>query len=264
MVKGVPRLLAGGQRFEGLGPDAMTTSEFVDLILEQADELFPGYSAVRFERPHVYEQDEAIPSVALISHDLTQWWVGVAHVSDQLEDAVLPVVSILRRTTYGILDAEMIVARSNLDSDAVIRLTREEQPGVLVIVSTLHLDWVVPLQGDEAIVTFLEVFESMNGARMLRVNGEQPSASGSVLSTCHIDPASPRLVVVADPATLGDQDEFLIDYAGGADRWIRTTVPGTGTCLYSASSNRLPPGTPLELRQFQNGRLAFLLTEGTV
>jgi hypothetical protein len=258
----VPRLLVGDQRFEGMGPHAMTRADFVDIVVECSAELFPGYTVVLFDRPHVYEQEEAVPALVLLRDDLGAWFVVVVEVGDDLDNAVLPAVSILRRTRYGILDAELIIERSELDEDAVIRLTREEQPEVLVIASTVRPDWRVPLQAEDAIVTFLEVFEAADGARIIRVNGEQPVAVGSVLCTCHINSASPRLVVVPDPSPLGEDVEFLIDYDGGVARWHRMDT-GSGTVLYSANTNRLPHDTEIELIQIGNGRLQFrLATEG--
>jgi hypothetical protein len=252
----MPRLVLDGRRYDGLGLDALPRAEFVDLVLARSDLIFPGYIAIPFGTPHIYEQEEAVPDFALVRPDYSEWWVAVAHVGDAFTDEVLPAVEILTRTSYGILDAEVLLAAGSLNEEALVRLTREEQPRVIVIVSTIRFDWVDSLRGEAAILTIAEVFETDDGSRILRVNGEQPAPFGDVLSTCHIDPASPRLVQIADGASLGSTEELLIDYEGGSARWFRVDT-GEMTCLYTSADSRLPHGRPFELIRGTDGRHLF-------
>ena len=226
------------------------------MVVERADELFPDYYVVAFDLPHVHEQEEATPALALIRQDFGSWWVVLIDTSDDLEESLLPAVSILRRTSYGVLDAEAIVARCDLDAAQVTQLTREEQPGVLAIVSTLHPDWSGRLREEDALITFFEVFEARDGHRVVRVNGEQPPAVGALVCSCRTDAAAPRLLALDDPAALGDDDEFLIDFEGGATRWHRMSM-GSNTYLYPLGTHRLPHDTGLELVRVENGRLFF-------
>ena len=98
------RLLASGTRFDALAPPAILRPEYLELLVAHKEDLFPGFHLLAFDRPHVYEQEEAVPDFALIDELYKSWWVAVVQMAyKSVEDDILPSVSILHRTTYGIL-----------------------------------------------------------------------------------------------------------------------------------------------------------------
>jgi hypothetical protein len=257
----VARVLIDGRRYEGLGIDALARDERVEVVLENSAQIFPGYVAAPFHRPHIYEQDEGVPDFALIREDYGEWWVGIVYCGDAPDDELLPAVSILRRTTYGFLDADSLCAAADLDRYETVRLTRDEQPRVVVVTGGLRFEWAPAIEAEQSILTIVEVFEAEDGSRLVRINGEQPAGVGSVVATCRIDPVSPRLVQVSDGSALGDADEMLIVYLGGAARWSKLNTDG-GTCLYTSGRNQLPHGETLDLVRTADGRLMFRANAG--
>ncbi len=255
------RLLASGTRFDALAPTAILKPDYLQLLVAHEKDLFPGFQLVAFDRPHIYEQDEAVPDFVLIDEQYKSWWIAVVQMAyKSMEEDILPDISILHRTTYGILDAEHLLAtKADLDAKALTWLTIQEQPNVVVITNAPRPGWREPIEREGAILCIVEVFQSADGQRVLRINGDQPTFASRVVTTCQVDPTHPRMVTVDSPEVLVaevEEDPFPIEYNGATSGWVRITMSDT-VLLSAETATPLPKTGHFALIRIGDGRLLF-------
>ncbi len=130
---------------------------------------------------------------------------------------------------------------------------------MVVITNAPRADWRDPIEREDAILCIVEVFQSANGQRILRINGDQPTFASRVVTTCRVDPTHPRIVIVDSPEVLVaeiEEEPFPIEYNGATSRWIRITMSHT-VFLSSETATPLPETGRFELIRLGDGRLLF-------
>ena len=219
----MPRLFQEGKSYDAVSSTTFRENEYQQLLLQHAPSLFPDLIFVPFHKVVYADGVGKAADFAAIDPQFRRWWVIEAElVHHSLENHVLPQVLTLANAHYGAPEAQWIAQHNpDLDEEALRHLMLGEQPGVMVVVNRVQLDWIAPLK-PWAEVMVVEVFRSDNDRLILRQNGAEPDVPRDVLSLCRIDPAMPRLLIVESPApllALGDDRVLRLDYEGELTEW---------------------------------------------
>lgn len=260
------RLLVASEWYEGLASDTLLEGEYEQIILTHAEELFPDFLAVRFNKIVEFEDSLKRPDFALISRNYGSWWiveVELAHHS--LLRHVIPQVEVFSRARYSADDASYIKRQAGqLDIKRLRDMMKGEQPRVLVVVNQPRPEWRPHLQTYNAALAIAEVFRSSHLRHIIRLDGDSPRAviDDDVLTTCHFDRQLPRLLIVNSPARISaiPSTPFAIEFDGAMTEWVKM---GTGDRVWlgpTRGRNPLPPGHTFELIEIAGKRLMFRLT----
>ena len=230
------RLLLNQEWYEAVSSEGQFEADYESLIRNHASSLFPEYQTVAFKTPVESEEGRRIPDLALIDRHYRYWWVvevEMAHHS--LYGHVIPQVEVFARGKYGREHVSYIFSRSNtLNHQSLADMIKGAQPRVLVVVNQSVPTWMDPIHRLDSLVTIVEVFRSGRNQHILRINGDYPSNSDtSVLSSCRLDSAIPRLLKVDSPAALGIESnaKIPIRFDGGLTSWSRLdTADGVWLC----------------------------------
>ena len=252
------RILVEDTWYEQMDPSALYESEFESLILDQATLLYPEFYAVPF-KPVVFSEDDAAkPDLALIDKEYRNWWVVEVEMAyHSLASHVLPQIRTLSQATYGEQEAQLLSQQdARLHLEKLCDMMKGKQPQVLVILNASKQDWVAPLMRYDAILAFCEVFRSIAGNRILKIDGAYPQQPASVLSSCYVDPLMRQFLVVESPASLGvvPRQRVRIFYEGGITEWERIDSQDT-VWLNSLAVNPLSPKQKYELLRRSDGAL---------
>ena len=190
--------------YDELSPTGVYETVYEGMVKAHAPNLWPRFHGVHF-KSNVYAGAEgATPDFALVEHNYTEWWiveVELAHHS--FESVVLPQVRKLAEAKYGDEEAEKLhKACGKLDLAKVKLMLKEHQPRVLVVVNKPKLEWIKPLANFDAVLAVFEVFQSDDGKRLFRVNGEHPIGPAEIISICRPDDLMRRWLRVETPAGL--------------------------------------------------------------
>lgn len=220
------RILIDKEWYEAVSSTSLYEDEFENIIMARAHLLYPSYFAVPFKKAVQSDFDVAKPDMALIDVRYRCWWVveiEMAHHS--LNQHVLPQARTLAAAKYGEEEASFLSTHEEgLAVDRLLDMMKGTQPRVLVVVNSTVSEWIQPLGRVNAIVQVVEVFRSTMNRHVLRVNGDRPTGiREDVVSTCHLDPIIPRLLVVDSPAGLGVShgQTAEIEFEGGLTQWER-------------------------------------------
>ena len=187
-------------------PKVNTEIDFENLIVAQAENLFPDYQTVPFKATVESEDGRRKPDLALIDRSYRYWWVvevEMAHHS--LRHHVIPQVEVFSRGKYGQGHCDYLYDKCNtLDYPALTDMIKGAQPRVLVVVNESVPSWREPIHRLDGLVTVVELFRSSRNQHILRINGDYPAGTDvSILSTCRLDDMIPRLLRIDSPAALG-------------------------------------------------------------
>jgi len=256
----MPRLLVGAEWYEAVASVDFYEVHYENLVMQHAGRLYTDYFAATFKPAVSSEYGTRKPDLALIDRQYRAWWVvevELAHHS--LHHHVLPQIQVLATANYGVPEAEYLARQnSSLALDSLIEMMRGAPPRVLVIVNQAVPDWVEPLAMFRASIGIVEVFRSARNEPILRINGEQPVALGSLVSLCRFDPLVPRLLRVDSPVGLGEgiDGRFLIEFQGSVSEWRRVNAADR-VWLNPRGGNPLPTGREFELLRTGSDRLVF-------
>ncbi len=218
------RILFSGKWFEEVSPAAFYETDFEQLVLDHADELYEGFLTARFKTTVESDEGGAKPDMALVSRSYEEWWVveiELAHHS--LSGHVLPQVRRLSKARYGLAEADYLCAQNKaLDVVRTQEMMKGKQPRVLVIVNAPCPDWVGPLNRWEACVAVVQLYQSGKNERILRINGEHPARRAEGVAQCYFEGLYP-LLVVDTPAILPHTPDgrFRIYHGGKLTLWKR-------------------------------------------
>lgn len=257
------RLLAEGDRYDGLGSTALLENEFERLVVANAEGLFPGFIVVPFNMLVSYDGVFKRADLAIIDEDYRSWWVGEVELGHHsLRDHVRPQIEVLARAQYGREAADWISTRNpTLDSGALTAMMLGSQPRVAVIVNVPRPEWVDAFRPYGAVLMIVEVFRSAMNRVILRQNGDTIEGLGNVISECRLDPVIPRLLTVSSPAQLLTSgitaDPVEIEFGGALTEWTLIQA-GDRVWLSPVRGTPFPQGAgAFTLVRTADGRLAF-------
>lgn len=254
------RLLINGEWFDSISPESIYESDFEDLLLMNAQYLYPTFFAARFKGTVESEHGRAKADLALVDRSYRSWWVVEVELgSHPLRSHVEQQVAILATAKYGEPEAAQLARHApELNAAALAEMMRGRQPRVLVIVNQAKPDWIPALARYNAIVGVAELFRSRRDhLNVLRINGEHPAAVGDVVSVCRVDGVMPNSLRVDSPASLGfsADEKAEIWFEGNVTEWVRLDS-GTAAWLVPARRNPLPFGLrSFTLQRGDDGRL---------
>jgi hypothetical protein len=230
-------------------------------VKAHAPNLWPRFHGVHF-KSNVYAGVEgATPDFALVEHNYSEWWiveVELAHHS--FESVVLPQVRKLAEATYGDEEAEKLHrACAKLDLAKVKSMLKEHQPRVLVVVNKPKLEWIKPLANFDAVLAVFEVFQSDDGKRLFRVNGEHPIGPAEIISICRPDDLMRRWLRVETPAGLRvpHGHKLFIVFKDHITEWDRVADSGKVWLYPPNGPNPLSEKFDYELVRRGDGQLMF-------
>ncbi|HBB89949.1 MAG TPA: hypothetical protein DC047_20285 [Blastocatellia bacterium] len=201
------KILIDGEWYEELSPAALYERDIEQIILQQANFIYPQYYLVPFKVLVHSEEGSAKADLALIHKGYREWWIveverGVHDLSGHVE----PQVRKLSRATYGESEALALCKECDqLDSTQVFDMMKGKAPRVLVLVNTPKPTWIKPLEMHDCIVATFEIFRSQRNKHIFRVNGKHPSEPREIISICVVESLIPRFLRVESPAGLGVQ-----------------------------------------------------------
>jgi hypothetical protein len=254
------RILVDNTWYEQMDPSALYESEFENLVLEQAPLLYPEFYAIPF-KPVVFSEDDAAkPDFVLIDKEYRNWWVvEVEMIYHSLTSHVLPQIKTLSQATYGEQEAILLSRQdARLHLEKLRDMMKGKQPQVLVVLNASKSEWIAPLMRYDAILSFCEVFRSITGRWLLRVDGAYPQQQASVLSSCYVDPIMRQFLVVESPASLDvrPHQRVRIFYEGGITEWERIDSQDT-IWLNSLAINPLSPKQKYDLLRRSDGEFVI-------
>jgi hypothetical protein len=258
--KGMAKLLVSGRWYEEVGPTSLYEADLERIIVDQAPVLYPQFHAVSFKCTVYSEEDAAQADLALIERAYKEWWVvEVEKPNHSLDGHVLPQVRTLSRAVYGPTEAAVICSQCKcLEHTRVADMMKGKQPRVLVIVNARVPHWIEPLKKYDAMVATIEIFRSDRNEHIFRINGEAPCPRQEVISTCYLDRAIPRFVLVEAPSALGvePKGKVMIRVDDCATQWIRVDAQDR-VWLTSVGPNPLSPGVKYDIVKGDDGALSF-------
>lgn len=236
------RLLSNQEWFEPVSSEGQFEVNFEDLVVNQADVLFPDYHTATFKTPVESEEGRRIPDLALVDRAYRYWWVveiEMAHHS--LFRHVIPQVEVFSRGKYGERHCDYLSARNSaLNYSLLSDMIKGAQPRVLVVVNQSVPKWIEPIRRLDGIVTIVEAFRSHRNQHILRVNGDYPSVSDTnLISACRLDSVLPTLLRIDSPAGLGVSrgESLTIRLEGRLTNWSRLD---TAEAVWLAPRGRNP------------------------
>jgi len=180
-------------------------SEFEDLVLSSAPELFPGYVALKLKvdlscPTGVYRAD-----LALVPEDYSHWWVVEVEMSHHsLGRHVAPQLEAFLEASYPLGLADTIVKEAPaLDKSRVRDMLRGEQPRVVCVVNAPVPKWLDYFKTSPAHLMVAYLFRGVSSDRpILVVDNPLPSVRSAERVVCETQPLFPGLLRVEAPGIL--------------------------------------------------------------
>lgn len=246
------RLLFDGVLFEPVAPNAIPVQDYSRLVMESAAVLYPNYIPVTFELPIKNPRGSARPHLALIDSTYRDWWLVVLETGDPPTlDYVTKQVEVLRAGKYSEYPKTLVEQNNKLDLARVSNLMRREAPRVFILAGQPPPP---ALKDDSACVGIAEVFEdSLTHRRILRINGEHPTAPPEMLSFCRRHLMVPAVILELespDKVPQWPRDESEIEIGDVVTIWRRTEESIT-----PVSACSLPSGARFRLVRMPSGML---------
>lgn len=259
--KSMPKILVGDDWYDAVSPASLYEDDFEKIIFHRVPILYPGFIAVWFKKVVQSDTDSAMPDLALIDAMYRNWWVVEIEMANHpFETHVLRQVETLSNAKYSEDEANYLMGQNNrLDRERLLDMMKGVQPRVSVVVNGITPSWVAPLSKHNAILQVVEIFRSERNQHIFRVNGVSPvTLEKDVVSTCHPDPAMPRLIIVDSPAGLGISpgDRIEIEFEGGTTEWERIDSKDT-VWLSPIRRNPLDRSRDFQLVRDESGVLHF-------
>ena len=257
----MPRILVGDDWYDAISPSSLYEDDFEKIIFHRAPILYPGFIPVRFKKVVQSDADSAVPDLALIEVMYRNWWVVEIEMSNHPFDThVSPQVETLSSAKYGEDEANYLMAQNKtLDQQRLLDMMKGVQPRVLVVVNGITSGWVAPLSRYNAVLQVVEIFRSERNQHIFRVDGVSPATmEKNFVSTCHPDPAMPRMIIVDSPASLGISagGTIEIEFEGGVTEWERIDSSDT-VWLSPIRRNPLDHSRDFQLVRDESGALHF-------
>ena len=246
------RILYNDEWFEEMASRGHYEREFENILKYEAARLFGNYHMIPFKTPVASDVDIDIrePDFALVHKTYRSWWVVEVELAHHSFDGhVLPQVRTLTRAKYGATEADYLCRHEpSLRRDKTIEMFKGEQPRVLVIVNSPVDRWAELLRPLGARVLICQMFRNRLNKYALRLNGEYPSESDEVITSCECQPMIHRLLRISSPAHLRLQhnERVMLYHEGKASEWERVDTAGA-VFLHALRDHDLTPGKLYEI-----------------
>jgi hypothetical protein len=183
----MPKLLVDTEWFEPIQPNAVLDTAYEEMLLERSELLFSGFVPVKVHSRVSSEAGTAFAHLALVDGAYKSWWIVLLETGSPPDSKyVVQQTKILTSARYGREFAAMLAGRNaRLNLEALTTLFAREVPRVFLLLAHPPPPAV---RDPEVRVGIAEIFESANGRRILRINGEHPDAPSDVVGACRRDP----------------------------------------------------------------------------
>ncbi len=256
------RILYNDEWFEEIASRGHYEAEFEKILQQEAGRLFDDYFLVPFKTPVASDVDGDVrkPDFALVHKNYRGWWVVEVELGHHsFRGHVLPQVRTLSHANYGREQADYLcLHKASLRRDKIFEMFKGEQPRVLVIVNSPVDGWAEPLHSLGARVMICQMFRSRLNKYLLRLNGDYPSESEEIITSCQCEQLLHRLLAIHSPANLPLQQDqtVLLYHEGRASEWERIETGGA-VYLHALRGHNLTPGKSYEIVRQGNEALAI-------
>lgn len=252
------RILFNGIWFEEISPTSLYESDYENLIIHQAEMIYPNFYIVPFKLIVYSDTGSAKADLALIEKKYRNWWVIEIEMSNHsLENHILPQVEVLSNAKYGKREAEhLYAAMTSLNLATLLDMMKGQQPRVIVVVNKSRTEWVRALDKYNAMLEVCEVFRSFDNKYIFRLNGEHPPQHVEMVSECVFDNLIPRFLQIKSPSILPvrPKEKVTIIYDMGTSEWERIDTQDK-VWLVPIKANPLNPKKAYYLRRLEDESL---------
>ncbi len=240
----MPRILIQNTFYYPVQHTRIYETDYEEILVQQSSALFPAFHVVKYHALVATDYGSAKPPLALIDRKFREWWLVDLEMREPNRKHVERVVATIRARRFGKEDAQLLCDRNTqLDPEATFEMIKRVQPRAFVLVNGTVPPWAAEVSLQDGLVGVVEVFESKEGKRALRVNGQHPTPPPEIVVRCKRDPVVRSMLIV-------DSAELLAPWTSGVQgimvgetvvEWT-IVVDGAVTRLVSAGRSPLPVG----------------------
>ena len=223
------RILFKESWFNSVRSNSWNETDFENLVISNAEDLFPGWIPVKFKADVVGNDGVTKrPDLALIDPQYRKWCVVEVELAHHdLHGHVLPQIEVFCSGRYGEEHAQHLKRHDDgLDLRRLSQMMTGAMPDVLVVVDRPDTNWEKILRQAGALLGIIEPFRGPNDVILFRINGDQVELPGQFLTRCNR--YSRRYWKVHSPAALPRstrEDGYLeIGVAGLPVLWNRVNL----------------------------------------
>lgn len=259
----VARILFKEIWFNSVRSNSWNETDFENLVLSKAGDLFPGWVPVNF-KADVVGNDGVIkrPDLALIDPQYRKWCVVEVELAHHdLSGHVLPQIEVFCSGSYGEAHAQHLKRQDHeLDLRRLIQMMSGLMPEVMVVVDRPDTNWKKPLKQAGALLGVIEPFRGPNDEILFRINGDQLELPGKTLSRC--SRYLRRYWKVHSPATLPistRDDGFIeIEVSGLPVLWNRVNLADSVMLTTVGQGDALAGISLVDIVSNDDGGLRFM------
>lgn len=255
----MPKMFHRSEWFYELSPNALSESEFEDLLIQNSDIIKTNTIIVPYKKTIYAGEASARADLALIANDYRHWTVvEVEMIRHDLYGHVIPQVRTLREGTYDQAHASYLASKNtNLDPTKLGDMLRGDPPEVLVLVNKPDEEWRRELYRYGAHMMVFEIFRSQTNRHIFAIDGEMPRLAHDVLSELSFG-LLPRCLAVGSPAALefGPEERVQIFIEGQVTYWERFNT-ATGVYLSAIGNMPIKAGQKYALLRMESGAYAI-------
>jgi hypothetical protein len=182
------RILFKERWFNSVRSNSWNETDFENLVISRADDLFPGWIPAKFKADVVgIDGVTKRPDLALIDPQYRKWCVVEVELAHHdLLGHVLPQIEVFCSGSYGEEHAQHLKKHNDkLDLGRMIQMMHGLTPEVLVVVDRPDTGWKKPLSHAGALLGIVEPFRGPNDEILLRINGDEIELPGEILTRCN-------------------------------------------------------------------------------
>lgn len=225
------RLLVDGRWFDPVQADSIYESDLEDLIIAHSASLYPNFWVIKYKRMIQSEYGTAKPDLAFIEKNYRTWYLCEVELgTHDLLSHVVPQIMVFCNARVGDTEAQYIAEREpHLNAVQLAAMMKGEPPGVMVLVNHFDQSWRRTLSQQGARVGFIEIYRDTAQRMILRINGDDLSIPGEIVSECMRDPVLRNALKLSSPAPLEQLASPRLDlwYEGGRTSWKILRAGGT-------------------------------------
>ena len=228
-------------------------TDYEEILIRQSPALFPAFHVVKYRDLVETDYGSAKPPLALIDRKFREWWLVNLEVSEPSFKHVERVVATIRARRFGKADAQLLSQRNtDLDPDATFEMIKQAQPRAFILINGTVPPWAGSISPLDGLVGVVEVFESKEGKRALRVNGQHPMPPPEIVVRCKRDPVVRSMLIV-------ERAELLAPWSSGAQEIMVGETVIEWTLVVDGAVARIAPSgrSPLPV-----GVTDFVITRG--
>jgi hypothetical protein len=205
--------------------------QYDKIIQSHIKTLFPDYFCVPYSKTikAASTKKGSKPDFAIIKTDYSEWWiVEVERIEDDLKHVSQQIENFTNGTYNFYKEAKYIYEKDeSLNFDELKKMTRSN-PKVLVIVDSIHSEWILELGKFDPDFMVLKVYGNNGGFELISVSGDYPYVFEEI-TYCNFTNAMKNLLKVNDP-------EILIPQKKNKKGRLRRLVSVIKNPLYSLFS----------------------------